>query len=330
MGTLTIAGTIDVQQFWPSGKSDADTTKIIVDVSRGGVRYREARTARARRKSVYDTAFARVQGKMKPVIKNGKITVRLQGIDAPELHVRPKPQPSLGSLKGTGLSRDYRQHQAETATVRLGRFLATLGSGPVACRFTSELDHDEGPAAAIDSYGRFVGNILVGAADVNLWLLEHGLAIIALYNSMSRGELNDCVTAWNKGKSRGIARHHTKQIIRFDPSLLVRPKGSQPVDEGARKFILPKLFRRQCTWYAYRKAGLSSDDFQSFLQRSDEKDRVFELNDILTGGLNSARSRAFSRCVERGKKLLCKPEQIVFQEDQSLLYDQRGRPITSW
>lgn len=330
MGTLGITGTIDVQQFWPDGKSDADTTKIVVDISRGAIRYRKDGTAQAKRTGVYDTAFAKVQGKRKPVVNDGRITVRLQGIDAPELHVRPKPQPSLGSLAGTGLSRDYRQHQAETATVRLGGFLASKGSGRLACRFYSELDHDEGPAAAIDSYGRFVGNILVGRVDVNLWLLERGLAMIALYNSMSRGEINACLSAWNNGKGTGIARYHTRQITKFDPALVVRAKGSQIVDEGAGKFILPKLFRRQCTWYAYRKAGLLRDDYQKFLQRSDERDRYFELRDILAGGLNSARSRPFSTCVERGRKLLRRPEQIVFQEDASTLYDARGRPITSW
>jgi hypothetical protein len=31
-GLLKVAGSIDLNQFWPQGESDADTTKILVTV----------------------------------------------------------------------------------------------------------------------------------------------------------------------------------------------------------------------------------------------------------------------------------------------------------
>jgi hypothetical protein len=32
MGLLKLSGTLDAAQFWPTGESDADTTKVIVTV----------------------------------------------------------------------------------------------------------------------------------------------------------------------------------------------------------------------------------------------------------------------------------------------------------
>ncbi|MBM3654616.1 MAG: thermonuclease family protein, partial [Alphaproteobacteria bacterium] len=32
-GLLQAVGSLDVSQFWPTGRSDADTTKLILDVA---------------------------------------------------------------------------------------------------------------------------------------------------------------------------------------------------------------------------------------------------------------------------------------------------------
>ncbi len=87
-GLLVVEGTLDIQQFWPVGESDADTTKVVVDVQAGAFKFRAHPDAPFQVTHAFDEAM--VKGKAtKPAIKNGKLTIRLQGIDAPELHYRP-------------------------------------------------------------------------------------------------------------------------------------------------------------------------------------------------------------------------------------------------
>ena len=38
VGLLEVVGTIDVGQFWPEGRSDADTTKVVVNVAPEAIR----------------------------------------------------------------------------------------------------------------------------------------------------------------------------------------------------------------------------------------------------------------------------------------------------
>ncbi|MBH0207001.1 MAG: hypothetical protein A4C66_11110 [Nitrospira sp. HN-bin3] len=89
MGKLMIDGTVDLSQFWPIGESDADTTKIVLTVLPGAVQYQPP-DGIPRPTTKFDEACVKSFGKLKPVIKDGKITLRLQGLDAPELHYQPQ------------------------------------------------------------------------------------------------------------------------------------------------------------------------------------------------------------------------------------------------
>src|SRR5262245_50449723 len=101
-GILTATGTIDIGQFWPNGISDADTAKILVRVSGpssfvfrsrpGGVAIETSAFKGAFMKGS-DSIDKKTGKKRKPkMVINSKsqITVRLQGIDAPELHFKPQ------------------------------------------------------------------------------------------------------------------------------------------------------------------------------------------------------------------------------------------------
>ena len=85
-GRLEVRGTVDLTQFWPTGSSDADTTKILVSTQPGAFRFRPRPGAQFQTTNVFDGAT--VRGRVnKPAIDNqGRITIRLQGLDAPELH----------------------------------------------------------------------------------------------------------------------------------------------------------------------------------------------------------------------------------------------------
>ena len=87
-GLLEVRGTIDLGQFWPSGRSDADTTTVVLKLAPDAIRFRKSDAAPFRATHVFDDAI--VKGRQrKPAIKNGHVTIRLQGIDAPELHFQP-------------------------------------------------------------------------------------------------------------------------------------------------------------------------------------------------------------------------------------------------
>lgn len=122
MGMLQVTGTIDTASIWPAGRSDADTVNLKVDVSAGGFSFRSSSSGTFLPTKVFEKGFVKVKfGKPKsPIRSNGKITVRLQGIDSPELHFRPEALPSATSAAGKlitsaqrlahkALNQEYRQ-----------------------------------------------------------------------------------------------------------------------------------------------------------------------------------------------------------------------------
>ena len=89
-GLLQLRGSIALDQFWPTGRSDADTTKILLTVSPNAIEFRKNSSSPFHSTHVFDNAV--VKGRTsKPPIKNGQVTIRLQGIDATELHYQPSP-----------------------------------------------------------------------------------------------------------------------------------------------------------------------------------------------------------------------------------------------
>src|SRR5678815_5608099 len=121
-GILQVEGTLYVSQFWPEGKSDADISHLQVQVKE--FTFQPAGEGTPRETNIFEKAI--VYGRVKkPVCTKGKITVRLQGIDAPELHYRPSSllPPRQRSEEQTRLfllwNYDYRQSLGETATLRL-------------------------------------------------------------------------------------------------------------------------------------------------------------------------------------------------------------------
>src|SRR5713101_4598843 len=155
-GLLRVSGSLDVTQFWPTGGSDADT--INVSVKPDSFEFSPDPATRPFRVThVFENAS--VHGKQKkPPIHNGKVTIRLQGIDATELHF-------AAMLPGKGLMNNgtrFRQFFGETATVQLGQFLRKIGAGTIPCRVESAVDH---PNEVFDTYGRFIGDVLVRSGN---------------------------------------------------------------------------------------------------------------------------------------------------------------------
>jgi endonuclease YncB( thermonuclease family) len=333
MPVVEFDGSIDLSQFWPAGKSDADTSKLVVDL-KSGIRVRQSPAEKALPTKVYNTAYARVNGQKKPLINaSNQVVVRLQGLDAPELHARPRPMKGPDgkpwSLAGLGLVKDYRQAQGETATVILSGFLNkhTNTNGVVSCQFVTYLRPGEGPASAIDMFGRFVGNIEIKKSVLNLWLLKNGVALPAIYSGMDLdNETTPVLEAWASGRTKGIVPYYARAFGTFSPTRIYRAK-AWPEPEKA-KFVHPKFFRRQVSWYAYSKAKFFKGTFAAFLKTSTEQ--VMLLDDYLDGQDSAQVLAIHDPKIMNASGLVIDPEKVVFKESRSQIFRKSGTPIVDW
>jgi hypothetical protein len=140
---LKVEGAFDVAQFWPTGTSDADTAKV--KVGSGAFSFRLLPGVPFQVVHAFDEAT--VKGKTsKPAIEKDHIVIRLQGLDAAELHYQPMPVVKKSKQtppQATGWkkwSHDYRQPLGETATIALAAELLKHGAGMIQCRVETAFD----------------------------------------------------------------------------------------------------------------------------------------------------------------------------------------------
>ena len=340
-GLLEVHGTIDMSQFWPAGRSDADTSKVMVKLTQNAFKFRAHPGA-----PLHTTTFwqgAKVKGRIglkAPIDSHNQLTIRLQGIDAPELHYQPAPLTSAerkaSSAKALAqykaLNHFYRQPFGATATNALRTLLMQAGQQVLPCRVWTYVDQ---PSEIFDTYGRFVGNIDVAinsqALDINNWLIEQGWAFPAFYSSMSAAEI-DSISALAKiarSKKRGIWKYQAKTIGAFDFNLLEPAIGDISIlskDHGP--VLFPKLFRRQCSWATRKKAGISKQTFQHYLETG--IDVCFKTSEFLANTIHSAKTYPFASFIKAGKTVAFEPEALVFQEAPSKLLGIDGKEIVGF
>jgi endonuclease YncB( thermonuclease family) len=346
MGTLRIHGFIDLSQFWPLGSSDADTTKIQLLVDKNSFEYKETGTRRFLPTDAFNDAISKGQGS-KPVIKTNKegissITIRLQGVDAPELHYKAAPLRTSNAItkpvrdKFNAINKEERRQLfAQSSTMALAKHLEGYQGrdGLVKCYFVTETDY---PYEVIDTYGRFVGNIcLKGNQDINLWLIENGWGFPTFYTSMSQDEIQKFLDAWEKGKK---INNRPSTNISNDASYLdwecVYEKPNSNIQfgigEDAGPVVMPKIFRRQVAWAVQKKAGVitKSTKFKAYLKKS--VDQLVLLEDFLENGLESARVCSLHEFITEDNEIEVDPEELVFQEKPGTLVDSNGNKILIW
>jgi endonuclease YncB( thermonuclease family) len=70
----------------------------------------------------------------------------------------------------------------------------------ISCTAVSQVSR---PTDVFDKYGRFVGDVVIrrNNKDVNLnrWVLENGLAIPGIYDSMTEEDIRAIMKAYDKG-----------------------------------------------------------------------------------------------------------------------------------
>jgi endonuclease YncB( thermonuclease family) len=263
MGMLIANGTLRVQQFWPGGRSDADTATIDL-VPQASKAFTWVDNAGKRQPTrVFDNAEVVSKSGRKPAIKTSKnstarkITIRLQGLDAPELHY----QPQVPGSGGQGINHPFRQWLGETSANALHDFLKGFGQTDIPCEFLTVVQK---PSEVCDMFGRFVGNIVLiqGGAriDINQWLVREGWAMPGFYNSMLNHEILAVLAEHDDAKKAGRGLYSKKiitdHLAGFDPKRVERkgPQSFKPFsDKGPVNF--PKFFRRQAELYVRRAVG---------------------------------------------------------------------------
>jgi endonuclease YncB( thermonuclease family) len=342
-GLLEVAGVIDITQFWPSGQSDADTTKVIVDVSGDAIRFRRNDSSPFQPTHVFDDAIVKGRARKAP-IRNGKMTIRLQGIDAPELHYQPAPlskseKEDLSDSKiekFKSLAHFYRQFLGATSTYVLHEFLNESGAASLSCRVFTQVDK---PNEVFDTYGRFVGDIEIakGADSVNLnhWLTENGWVFPAFYSSMTDREIETLkgLSALAREEKRGVWKYLLKTIEPFDFDLREPERNDTSIlADDSGPVLFPKLYRRYTSWSARHKAKTTSESFQEYLaaDSNGKPDVCYEANDFLANGVHSATPRRFDEFVQAGKKVKFAPDELVFGEAPSTLLASDGSKIQTF
>ena len=343
VGLLEVVGTIDVGQFWPEGRSDADTTKVVVNVAPDAIRFRKNDQVPFQPTHVFEGAKVKGRTATAP-IKNGKLTIRLQGIDAPELHYQPSP---LSAAEKKGLSdakrqayhevtHPYRQFLGATTSKALHDFLSSAGGPTLACRVFTHVD---APNEVFDTYGRLVGDIEVTVAgkkiDINHWLVEQGFAYPTFYSSMNDDEIKAFLALAKPARAQKLPvwKHLAKTI----PRLRLRPARTQEErDRRARDRQGPgdpaKALSPLHQLVGAREGEGDEPDLPEILWRRFRRqpDTCYEIDDFLTNGVHSATPRNFADFVEGGKTIKFQPEGLVFGEAPSSLVGADGKPITTF
>jgi len=269
-GLLRIAGTIDLAQLWPKGKSDTDTVTVVANAD--GFEFSADGSPQAFRRT---RVFEGAQIARKNVVKSGrKVTIRIQGIDAPELHCPPgvrKPPgfPKDKPLKGNGGF--FRQFQGETSTAGLAGDVVVKGQPTVVpCEVTTRINL---PNDAFDMFGRLIGDVsfrvggkLVSIAHV---AAENGWALPAYYNSMNPSEITTLHSMFETARKKklGIWRHFDKLIGQVN--LLKFPEGGTFTKKerlaDRKPFVVPKIFRRQLRYSVLQQNNLAPKTFNGYL-----------------------------------------------------------------
>ena len=336
-GLLEVSGSIQLDQFWPVGTSDADTTKILVHVDEKSFRFRRAEGATFQTTHAFENALVIGKRGRRPAIREGGVVViRLQGIDAPELHYRPasarRPKdrtPRQAELY-VAWNYEYRQPLAESGTIALRALLADVGANPAPCIVRTAVDT---PNQVFDTYGRFVGDVHVALGStwisVNEWLVANGWAVPALYSSMAPEEIRSLLAAAaaSMRDRRGVWKKLGASCARFDWDRRYRGKGAAPdasADTGS--ILVPKLFRRQSAWAVNRRAEMVEGTFASYLAARPEGCYVTE--QFLEQGIESSTHRRLDEFVTSEGNVTMLPGDVVFQEDPSLVRGADGEEVT--
>ena len=167
---------------------------------------------------------------------------------------------------------------------------------------------------AFDCYGRLVGDLWVNLkgkkVNVNRWLLRHGWAFPAFYNSMTTNEIRTLIKESEPARKTnlGVWAWYSAHIASLNWGLQFRKTFER---EEKQKVILPKMFRRLVSSSVNQRAGFFHGSFRHFLKLHD--DACYLTDDFLTHGAEAKRYHLEAFLLPRGQ-LEVEPHQLVFVE----------------
>jgi endonuclease YncB( thermonuclease family) len=301
-----VQGLLGLSQFWPTGVSDADTAHVNVEATYW------------RGQKTHALEHAVVHGRVtKPAMRKGKITVRLQGLDAPEIHFRPsamvavKHQSVASRESFLRWNFDFRQSLGEQAAMALRALLETAQKEEIPCWVETKV---EDLSEAFDCYGRLVGDLWVNLkgkkVNVNRWLLRNGWAFPAFYNSMATSEIRALLKESDAAREKklGVWAWYSAHIASLNWGLQFRKEFTR---EEKQKVILPKMFRRLVSSSVNQRAGFFHGNFRQYLTITG--DACYLTEDFLTHGAEAKRYHLEEFLLPRGR-LEVEPHQLVFVE----------------
>lgn len=321
---LKFYGVIDINQFWPNsyekdgkiiyGQSDADTIKVSIFKKQGFLLQRHPYASCEKTKAFNHVL---ISGKVikPPIDIKGQVTVRLQGIDAPELHYKPE----------TKNAKSISQRFGQTAVFELHKMLLKYAvNQKVECTVKTVV---ENPEDVFDCYGRFVGEVLIIKDDreslnINHWLAEEGLAYPTYYSSMTNGEIRTIQFMVKSAisKKKNLWEHHySKKLGKIEEIINEYKDGKKvrysPARDKRLPVYMPKIFRRQAKY----KLSKNHKSFKSFLANEKPADKCFTIEDFLKEGRKENNKMDFGSFFNSNGDILFKPWEIVFEEAESKL-----------
>lgn len=333
-GQLTVVGTIDIQQFWPAStgtsSSDGDTIHLKVDPQTSFL-YASSPKAKPKPIKTFIGAYVKDPNKKNVITAKNEIKIRLQGIDTPELHypVIGKRDPSKKAAAATEFRQPYGASAAGALHDHLKGLIGAAGGTLIHATLVTRINRLR---EAIDSHGRFVGDILVGtsaAKSINTWLVEQGWAYPLFYDSMTDIEVQTLLAAWKIGKARAArpGKNLKKPLLPFDPTRNI--KNAKLPDGGGLNY--PKIFRRQATFWTEVPGPLPGSQFKQLLQQGLPKkpDKAFLTNYFLSNinALNPKKRVTLASKIGTQGQTQFEPDGLVFKEDSSTLYAANGSKV---
>jgi len=309
-GLLKVLGTVDITQFWYEGESDADTINVMI--APDAFLFSPTGKPPFHVTHVFDDAQVKGTG-TNPAVHNGKVKIRLEDLDAVELHYE-----------------GYRQAFGETCTRALHDRLAKFGENPLRCEVRTFIDK---PSDAFDTYARLIGSVVIvdekgkDLLNVNDWLLTAGWALPAFYNSASVAEIKHALGCANHAHDAlaGMWGSLTNQVEEPYLNLKYQRHGAFDPAADIGPFVIPKFFRRQVAW---KHDHASVPSFKAYLAKTHDDGWVM-LDKFLANTHMKPTEKNFSALVVDGK-LTVGPSDIVFYEKASKVVNKNGKEITAW
>lgn len=363
MGFVEIAGKVDVFQYWPNGASDVDTVRFIPDLATA--------TYFSDGAPVNVTAFFERGGSFQPddnkpgevrfkgiLRKAGgvSLSVRLQGIDAPETHYAPNFREGMfdgdyGAWIAKHISRQksYRQPYGKLCTDLFAtRIRTTLGIGPFDPNSREVLVDAklrilaDGINGAADVFGRVVGYVMLTRDGkevvLNDFALAEGLAFCSFYGSMSIDEMKRFAELFAAHGANGAPKsqlrsNYSGHLRDFEPELWTTKsmRDTDRDDNGADTFrskcFDPKLFRRCIDWVGRREALNEPSRLLDYMRSNDEE--VVLLSDFLAanGDWEKSRKLAIGALIGPDGSIRYKPGEVIFESRAIEIVDEQRVPL---